>query len=163
MDDFTAACVGIEQLHARFVDATFRQDAEQFANCFAKAGVWQIAGMELGGRDTILDRIGPMLGYCERIQLLAQTPMIELTDEGAQGRQQMVELSKLRDGSGAMTIGVYHDRYVHEDGAWRYAKRHWTLKYRGPLDMSGLFPATPDYGAFPDGPADDAPTYVLKK
>ena len=163
MDDFTAACVGIEQLHARFVDATFRQDAEQFANCFAKDGVWQIAGMELVSRSTILERIGPMLGYCERIQLLAQTPMIDLTDDGAQGRQQMVELSKLKDGSGAMTIGVYHDRYVHEDGAWRYARRHWTLKYRGPLAMSGLSPATPDYGAFPAGPAADEATYVLKK
>lgn len=163
MDDFTGACVGIEQLHARFVDATFRQDSEQFAQCFAKDGVWKIAGMEMAGRDTILGRIGPMLGYCERIQLLAQTPIIELTDAGAQGRQQMVELSKLRDGTGAMTIGVYHDHYVQEDGAWRYARRFWSLKYRGPLDMSGFFAPTPDYGAFPQGPAEDEATYQLNK
>jgi uncharacterized protein (TIGR02246 family) len=163
MDDFTVACVGIGQLHARFVDATFRQDGEQFAHCFAANGVWQIAGMALIGREAILERIGPMLGYCERIQLLAQTPIVELTDKGAQGRQQMVELSKLNDGTGAMTIGVYHDQYVQEDGAWRYAKRHWSVKYRGPFDMSGIFPATPDYGAFPEGPADDEATYVLRK
>lgn len=163
MDGFTVAAVGIGQLHARFVDATFRQDVDQFAQCFAADGIWKIAGMELVGRDTIYERIGPMLSYCERIQLLAQTPIIDLTSAGAKGRQQMVELSKLKDGTGAMTIGVYHDHYVFEDGAWRYAMRHWSLKYRGSLDMSGHFAPTPDYGAFPDGPGDDEETYVMSK
>lgn len=160
MDDFTVAVVGIGQLHARFVDAVFRQDIDLFAQCFAKDGVWKIGGREMVGREAILASTGPMLAYCERIQLLAQPPLIELTAEGAVGRQQMVELSKMKDGTGAMTIGVYHDHYVMEDGAWRYARRHWTFKYRGPADFSGAFAPTPDYGAFPEGPAADEPTYV---
>ena len=163
MDDFTVAVVGIGQLHARFVDAVFRQDIEQFAQCFAADGVWKIAGLELAGRETIVERAGPMLGYCERIQLLAQPPIIALTEDGAKGRQQMVELSKLKDGTGAMTIGVYHDRYVLETGAWRYARRHWSLKYRGPADFSGHFAPTSDYAAFPAAPAEDETTYTLPK
>lgn len=160
MDNFTTAVVGIGQLHARFVDAVFRQDIRQFADCFAADGLWKIAGREIVGREVIFIETGPMLGYCERIQLLAQQPLVELTDDGAIGRQQMVELSKMKDGSGAMTFGVYHDRYVQEDGQWLYARRHWTFKYRGPHDFSGSFVDTPDYGAFPNGPAEDEATYI---
>lgn len=160
MDEFTVAAVGIGQLHARFVDAVFRQDIREFADCFAKDGVWKIAGQNLAGRETIFESAGPMLGYCNRIQLIAPTPILELTDEGASGRQQMIELAQMKDGSGAMTIGVYHDRYVHEDGRWRFARRHWSLKYRGPADFGEAFVPTSDYGAFPSGPAEDEETYV---
>ena len=59
-----------------------------------------------------------------------------------------------------MTIGWYHDRYVEQGGLWRFARRHWNLKYRGAPDLTGLFADTPNYGALPDGPADDEATYV---
>jgi hypothetical protein len=112
------------------------------------------------GRETIFESAGPMLGYCERIQLFAPTPILDLTDDGAIGRQQMIELAQMKDGSGALTIGVYHDHYVQEDGRWRFARRHWSLKYRGPADFSAAFAPTSDYGAFPAGPAEDEETYV---
>jgi len=160
MDDFTVAAVGIGQLHARFVDAVFRQDIGEFAQCFTKDGVWKIGGRTLAGRDTIFETTGPMLGYCERIQLIAPTPILELTDSGAIGRQQMVELSQMKDGTAAMTLGVYHDDYAFEDGRWRFAKRHWTFKYRGPAEFTEAFAPTPDYGAFPARPAADEETYV---
>lgn len=160
MDEFTRAAVGIGQLHARFVDAVFRQDIRDFADCFATAGIWKIAGKVLEGREVIHAAAGPMLGYCERIQLLAPTPILDLTADGAIGRQQMIEYAKMKDGSGAITIGVYHDRYVVEDGRWRFARRHWSLKYRGPFDLGQSFVPTSDYGAFPAGPEDDEESYV---
>ncbi|WP_340589051.1 nuclear transport factor 2 family protein [Erythrobacter alti] len=163
MDEFTTAAVGIGQLHARFVDAVFRQDIREFADCFAEDGVWKIAGQTMAGRDAIFASTGPMLAYCERIQLIAQTPILELTNSGAKGRQQMIELSQMKDGSGAITIGVYHDDYVVEGGRWRFAKRHWSFKYRGPTDLCETFAPTPDYGAFPAGPAEDEETYVRPK
>ena len=66
------------------------------------------------------------------------------------------------DGSTAMTIGIYHDHYVDEDGRWRFQSRHWSMKYRGAPDLSGAFADTPDYGSFPDMPGADEPTYVRK-
>lgn len=160
MGEFTDAAVGIGQLHARFVDAVFRQDIRQFAECFSSDGVWKIAGQVMQGRETIFERTGQLLSYCERIQLIAQQPLLELTSQGAVGRQQMIELSKMKDGTGALTIGVYHDVYIVEEDQWRFAKRHWSFKYRGPHEFSGQFVDTPDYGAFPNGPADDEETYV---
>jgi hypothetical protein len=34
------------------------------------------------------------------------------------------------------------------------------MKYRGAPDLTGLFADTPNYGAFPEQPAADEPTYV---
>jgi len=79
-----------------------------------------------------------------------------------EGRLAMTEFARMLDGSTAMTIGWYHDRYVEEDGLWRFARRHWSFKYRGAPDLTGAFVDTPDYGAFPDGPAEDEPTFVRK-
>lgn len=160
MDEFTVAAVGVQQLHARFVDAVFRQDFDEFAQCFAVDGVWKIAGMDLAGRAAIHEAAGRLLSRCEKIQLIAQMPILEVSGQTAQGRQQMTEMAKMPDGSGFITFGTYHDRYVLEGGRWRFARRHWSFKYRGPFDLSAPFVPTPDYGAFPDGPADDEATYV---
>lgn len=160
MNDFVIAECGIRQLHARFVDAVWRQDFAAFADCFASDGIWKIAGFELTGRDEIREQSAKMLSRCEWIQLITQTPILEVTGDTAIGRQPMVEFARMPDGSGAMTIGYYHDHYVLEDGQWRFRKRHWSMKYRGPSDLSGLFAGTSDYGAFPAMPAPDEATYV---
>jgi uncharacterized protein (TIGR02246 family) len=160
MTDLVSADCGIRQLHGRFMDAVWRQDAESFGDCFARDGEWKIAGMHLKSRATIAETCPKLLGRCEKIQLVTLPAMIELTEGGASGRVHMIEFAKMLDGSSAMTIGVYHDRYVEEGGRWRYAWRHWSFKYRGPADLSAAFVDTPDYGAFPNMPEQDEPTYV---
>jgi uncharacterized protein (TIGR02246 family) len=162
MNDFVIADCGIRQLHGRFMDAVWRQDTASFADCFAESGEWKIAGMHMRGRDEIADTCPKLLGRCERIQLITQPAVLELHETGAIGRVHMIEFAKMLDGSSAMTYGVYHDRYVEEDGLWRYAWRHWAFKYRGPADLSAAFVDTPDYGPFPAMPEADEPTYVRK-
>ena len=160
MSDYSDAVIGIGQLHAHFVDAVFRQDFAEFAECFATDGVWKIAGMEMTGREGIYEAAKGLLSRCEKIQLLVQPPILSVHGHTAQGRHQMVELAKMPDGQGFMTIGVYHDTYVLEDGRWRFARRHWSMKYRGPIPLDGAFVDTPDYGPFPAGPSADEETYV---
>ena len=160
MTDILRADFGVRQLHGCFMDAVWRQDAASFADCFAKDGEWKIAGMHLRGRDEIGDACGKLLGRCEKIQLITLPAMIEAGEGAGLGRIHMLEFAKMLDGSSAMTIGVYHDRYVEEDGRWRYAWRHWSFKYRGPADLSAAFVDTPDYGPFPGMPSADEPTFV---
>ena len=45
-----------------------------------------------------------------------------------------------------MTFGVYYDRYVVEGDRWRFQSRHWSLHYRGPMDLSAPLVEFPDYG-----------------
>ncbi|MBW8785186.1 MAG: nuclear transport factor 2 family protein [Novosphingobium sp.] len=163
MTEFVAADSGIRQLHARFVDATWRKDHEAFGQCFARDGEWKIAGMHIRGRDEIASTFARLLGACEKVQIIAGTPLLEVGEGTAIGRVNVTELAKMGDGSSAMTLGVYYDRYVDEDGRWRFQWRHWGLHYRGPVDLSAdVVRESPDFGAFPNMPGADAPTFTKR-
>ncbi|MCX7284543.1 MAG: nuclear transport factor 2 family protein [Novosphingobium sp.] len=162
MSNLIAADFGIRQLQARFFDAVWRQDAEAFANCWTVDGIWKIAGMEVRGRPALIEACEKLLGRCRRIHLLAGPAMLQSEGEGVIGRLNVTEFATMHDGSTAMTIGWYHDRYAEEDGLWRFASRHWSFKYRGPPDLTGAWVETPDYGAFPGFPGADEETYVRK-
>lgn len=162
MTDPVVADYGIRQLHARFVDAVWRQDSESFAACFAAEGEWKIAGFHLRGRGAIGEGCRNLLGRCERIQLVVGQPILEVGEGNAIGRLQVTEFAKKKDGTTAITFGTYYDRYVEEDGAWRFQWRHWSMAYHGPVDMSGSYIVPPDYGAFPAMPGPEDPTFVRK-
>jgi uncharacterized protein (TIGR02246 family) len=162
MTNFIAADCGIRQLHARFIDAVWRQDAAAFAECFATDGVWKIAGMVFTGRAEMAEACAKLLGRCERIQLILGQPILEVGEGTAIGRLQVTEMTRKKDGTSALTFGTYHDRYVEQDGAWRFQWRHWSMAYHGPADMSGDYVEQPDYGPFPGMPGPDDATFVRK-
>ena len=162
MTDMIAADFGIRQLHARFADAVWRQDAEVFAGCFSESGEWKIAGMHFTGRGAIGAACGQLLGRCTRIHLLTSQPLLTSTAGGVSGRLSMTEFAWMPDATQFMTVGVYHDDYVEVSGEWLFARRFWSLKYRGPIDLSAPLVDTADYGAFPGRPAEDEQTFVRK-
>ena len=163
MTDFLIAECGIRQLHARFVDAVARKDAEDFGACFAEDGEWKIATMHMRGRAEVQAAFGRLLGACARVQIIASPPILEVDGDTAIGRLYVTEITKMLDGSSAMTIGGYFDRYVEEGGRWRFRWRHFALHYRGPIDFSETLVEGPDYGRFPNMPGDDEPTITRRK
>jgi hypothetical protein len=161
-NDYVIAECGIRQLHARAIDTVWRKDAEAFAACFAEQGEWKIAGLHMRGRAEIATTFARLLGLCERVVLTAGTPLLEVSQGTGSGRVQCVEFAKMMDGTSAMTVGIYYDRYLEEAGEWRFKWRHWAMQYRGPIDLSAQFVKTTDYGAFPGMPGPDEPTFTRK-
>jgi uncharacterized protein (TIGR02246 family) len=155
MTEFVVADSGIRQLHARFIDAVWRKDADAFAQCFARDAEWKIAGQHFRGRAEIGATIGKLLAACARVQIMAGTPLLEVGQGTATGRIQMTELARMADGSSAMTLGVYYDRYLEVEERWLFQWRHFALHYRGPVDLSADLVDSPDYGPFPGMPAPD--------
>jgi hypothetical protein len=162
MTDILLADYGIRQLHARFVDAVWRQDSAAFADCFTDDGEWKIAGIQLKGREQIEGTIGKLLGICQRVHIVLGMPLLDIGEGTATGRIPATEFAKMKDGSSALTIGIYYDRMVEENGVWRFSWRHWGLHYRGPVDLSADLVECPDYGAFPGLPGPDEPTYTRR-
>ena len=162
MTDFVVAESGIRQLHARFADAVWRKDADAFADCFTRDAEWKIAGLHIHGREEIGGLIGNLLYTYERVLLILGTPILEVGDGAASGRIQITEFAKMGDGSSAMTLGVYYDRYVQDSDRWRFQWRHYGLHYRGPADLSEAFVECPDYGPPPGLPAEDEPTFTRR-
>ncbi len=163
MNDFVIAECEIRQLHARFIDAVLRNDAASFAACFAEAGEWKVAGMHFRGRKEIHDMFIKLVGSCARVQIIPSLPLLEVDGDSAIGRVQSTELCKMPDGSAAMALGVFYDRYEKNDGRWAFAWRHFTLHYRGPVDLSAELVDYPDYGPLPGLPEPDEPTATRRK
>ncbi len=162
MEQVIAADYAIRQLHARYIDAVWRQDAEVFADCFTANGEWKVGGMHMRGREEIKPVFTKLLGLNERVLITPGLPILEFDGDTAIGRLQGQEIAKLPDGSSVMTLGVYYDRYARDGDTWRFSWRHFALKYRGPLDLSAPMVDSPDYGAFPGMPEWDEPTLTRR-
>jgi len=162
MTEFMRAECGIRQLHARYIDAVWRQDPEALAGCFAESGEWKIAGMHLRGRREIREAVARLLEPCERVLMTVGIPLIELRERSSIGRVHCLEFAKLKSGNSAVNIGIYFDRYVEHAGTWGFQWRHWALQYRGPADLSAAFMPSPDYGPFPSMPGPDEPTVARR-
>jgi hypothetical protein len=162
MSDLLLADMAIRQLHARFVDAVWRKDADAFAGCFADDGEWKIAGLHFRSRAEIGAMFGKLLSTCDRVMIIPGPPLLDIGDGVATGRVHCTELAKLADGSSAMTLGVYYDRYVAEGDRWLFQWRHWGLHYRGSVDLSAPLVECPDYGPPPGLPGPDEPTFTRR-
>ena len=162
MTDFMVAECAIRQLHARFIDAVWRKDAGAFAACWAEDAEWKIAGLRMRGRAEIGATFAKLLGICERVQIIPGIPLLEVGQGQATGRVQVTELAKMADGSSAMTLGDYYDRYVENGERWLFQGRHWGLHYRGPVDLSAPLVECPDYGPPPNLPGPEEPTFTRR-
>jgi ketosteroid isomerase-like protein len=163
MNDFIIADCGIRQLYARFSDVVWRKDRDGCGECFAQDGEWKLAGLHVKGRAEICATFSKLLGACERVLLIMGTPLLQVDGNTASGRVHVTELTRMADGSSAMTIGVYYDRYVQQGDRWYFQWRHFSLHYRGPTDLSAALVASPDYGPPPGMPAHDEPTLTRRK
>lgn len=158
MTDFAAAEAGIRQLHARYTDAVWRQDANAFARCFTPDGEWRISGMVMKGREQIGEMIGRILGNMTRVLFTYRTPSLDVGDGVATARVYIDERCAWKNGDTNIAIGRYYERLVEDDGEWFFAWRLFELHYRGPPDMTGTFFDHPDLGPPPAMPPLDAST-----
>ncbi len=163
-NDFLLAECEIRQLYAHFIDAVWRKDGSAYADLFAENGEWKLAAMHMHGRDEIRATFDKLLGYTAKVQMILGFPVLELNAEDvATARIHCTELTKMPDGSSAMALGVYYDRFVKENGRWVFRWRHFSLAYRGPMDYSAELVDSPDYGPFPGMPEWDETTQTRLK
>ena len=161
MNALMAADFEIRQLHARTIDAVWRQDCAAFAGCYAEGGEWKVAGFHVKGRANIEAQLNIFIKPIERVLMTFGDPIVDIANDGeVSSRTFVTETNRYRDGHTASTIGVYYERFIQEDGLWRYAWRHWSLHYLGPPDFTGTLYPVKDYGPPPNLPAPDDPTTV---
>ncbi len=162
MSEFHVVECAVRQLHARYIDALWRKDAEAFGDLFAEDAEWKVAGMHLRGRAEIRSTFATFMKHIDRTLMTFSTPILEVGDGWATGRTHVTENNKFADGQTASTVGIYYERYVEQGGRWLFQFRHWNLYYIGPPDLSGSFYPCMEYGPFPGMPGPDDPTTVRK-
>jgi uncharacterized protein (TIGR02246 family) len=156
MTDFLAAEAGIRELHQRYVDAVWRQDFDAFTDCFAEDAEWRISGMVLKGRAQIRDTITQIMARFNRVLMTFRTPIIEVGDGTAFGRTYVDERCAWKNGDTNIALAIYYERFVEQNGRWRFQWRLFQSLYRGDPDLSGTFHEFTDYGPHPAMPPLDA-------
>ncbi len=161
MSRFCEVECAIRQLHARYADAVWRKDLDAFGDCFTEDAEWRIGGRIQRGRSDIVDNLRRLLPNFERVLMTFRTPLLDLGEEEgtATARTYVTENNIFADGRPGCSIGIYYERFVEQEGRWRFKWRLFQTHYLGPADISGpLFP-NPDFGPPPQMPPLDAPTF----
>ncbi|MCB2077148.1 MAG: nuclear transport factor 2 family protein [Novosphingobium sp.] len=158
MSDFVRTEAAIRQLHSRYADAVWRQDADAFGACFAEDAEWRVGGSVLNGRTVITEAIRAVFPNFKRILMTFRTPIVHVGDGEATSRAYVTEDRAMADGTPSLVQGVYYDRFVERGGEWLFHWRLFQTNYLGPYDMSEEFFDAPDYGAPPAMPPRDTPT-----
>ena len=137
----------VRELTARYCDAVARFDLDQFAELWTDDADWVVPGVATTtGRDRIARLFGKLRGS---YLLCTQEPMSGWVVPGAgpdeaRARWQIRELQWKAEQPVNCVMGVYSDRLVRVDGAWRFATRQFDVFYRGPVDLSGtVHPVAP--------------------
>jgi hypothetical protein len=137
--------MAIRSLAARYSDAASRRDTTAWGDTWATSSEWHLLGIETRGRDAIVAHWRKLMAGIPFVLQVPVSGIIEvLTADSASGRWYIHEITK-RPGRDRLTLGVYHDRYIREDGEWRFALRRFDVLYAGPPDLSGdAFPFPTD-------------------
>jgi ketosteroid isomerase-like protein len=144
--EFLAAEAGIRQLQARCSDSVWRKDLAAFGDCFTQDAEWRIAGRLLQGRDACVALLESIMPQIRRVLITMQVPILEVQGDSATGRTYLTETNARSARPPVFPIGIYYDRFVLEDGKWRFAWHHYQSFYYGPVDLSGPFASFTDYG-----------------
>jgi hypothetical protein len=137
----------IRNLVARYSDAVLRSDSETWLETWAQEGEWELLGERSRGHEALAARLEALTGGLEYVMQSTGGGIVEIDGKGAHGRWTVTEHARTKAGTGLFTMGAYSDQYCQEQGAWRFARRHFSLFYMGPPDLSGrLMPVSGDLG-----------------
>ena len=132
----------IENLVHRYSDAVVNRDGEQWASTWARDAEWSLGrGRDLKGRDAIVEFWhGAMARFRAVVQtVLNGTCALDEASGTGTGRWYIQESMERIDGTRAILLAHYDDKYVFEDGEWLFADRKLVPHYAGPPDLSADF------------------------
>lgn len=137
--------LAIRDLNARYIDAVNRYNQDDWSATWSESASWNLLGMEVEGRDNIVQLWGGAMSSFEFALMMLNSGTLQIDGDTASGRWYVTEHIKPKEGDPNITLGVYDDRYIKEDGQWRFAHRHYNVMYQGAADYSGNYtPYRPD-------------------
>jgi ketosteroid isomerase-like protein len=136
--------LALEKLMARYVDAANRRDGHAWAQTWAENGCWNLMGMEVKGRDSILALWQQVVAGFDFALLVPGSHLFEINGDTAQGHWYLQEFTRDLQNERHCAISRYLDSYVKVDGQWLFQTRRYDFIYRGPGDLSGDYTPLPE-------------------
>ena len=123
----------IRDLPRRYAHSVWQKDTEAAVALFAADGTMDAGdGKPIGGHEALREGYERMLAAGE-LQPFVHNHVIELNGDEASGTVYL-DLRATMGGTAMIGSGYYDDRYVREQGRWRFKSRVLTLRFFVPLD-----------------------------
>lgn len=137
----TADELAIRNLQARYADAVCRRDEHAWAQTWALDCLWDLGrGRVTRGRDAAVALWRSAIAQYPWVAQLPASGLIEQVDGEARGSWYVLELNHRADGTGAMHLGRYRDKYVRDGDSWLFGERRFEMVYRGSMDPGTVTP-----------------------
>ena len=131
--------LAVRNLVAAYIDAVNRYDKEDWAATWSETATWDLMGMEVSGRDAIVELWTNAMSGFETALMMLNSGTVTVDGDTASGRWYLTEHLKPVEGDANMVLGVYDDEYRRENGQWLFSRRAYRIMYQGPADLSGTF------------------------
>jgi ketosteroid isomerase-like protein len=118
----------LTDLVARFDDAVNRRDVAEFSALWRDDAVWEIEApmqMRTEGAKRIVATWQQLLGGTQWLFRGSFAGVLHVEGDTATGRWPCVETGTFADGKGYDNRAIYEDRYVREQGQWRFQHRRY--------------------------------------
>lgn len=135
--DLVADELAIRSLVARYIDAVYRRDKEDWAATWAEESRWSVLGTVVTGKEQV---VAVWLQAMDRFPFVAMqmhSGTLDMNGAVASGRWYLSEYLIDQKGTRQMIIGIYSDQYIKEGGQWLFQERRYDIMYQGPPDLSG--------------------------
>ncbi len=131
--------LALRDLQARYIDAVNRYNETDWAATWSDSASWNLLGMEVEGKAAIVQLWQGAMGSFDFALMMLNSGTVQVDGDTATGRWYVTEHIKPKEGEPNITLGVYDDRYVKENGQWLFAHRHYNVMYQGAADYSGNY------------------------
>jgi SnoaL-like domain len=136
--------LAIQRVVADYADAVCRRDEHAWAATWAADCRWELTGGRAAvGREATVTLWRDAIAAYPWVSQVVTGCLVEVDDESASTASAgtyILELNRLLDGSGALHLGHYADKFAKIDGRWLFTERVLHMLYRGPLNPGTVHP-----------------------
>jgi len=129
--------IAIRELHETYADAAFRDDAAAWLDCWADDAIWITSFGEVRGKAALATQWEKVGATFAAIGFFPTVGAIEIDGDRALTRGYVREIATMHDGGFLKVVGRYDDEVVRENGAWRFARREYSVLMRERTNEKG--------------------------
>lgn len=121
--------LAIRELIESYNAAVIEKDPAKWIANWAEAGVWNLGGGDIEGKDRILESWLTIMAPYEHASVFAQPVFIQTSGEEGTALWHTNERLKLYSGDEMLAVGRYQDRYARINGVWKIKQRDYSVVF----------------------------------
>ncbi|MGZ5933538.1 MAG: nuclear transport factor 2 family protein [Rhizomicrobium sp.] len=119
--------LAIRELIDDYADAVFQRDEKRWAANWSEDAVWNLAGMEIKGKTSIVSMWNRAMVGFSFVAFFAAPGAINIAGNSATARVYTTEVLAETGGKLRNVIGQYDDAFVKQGGRWLFARRSYRI------------------------------------